>query len=305
MIYRFEHFEVDDTEFRLSEHGEALQIEPKALRVLLCLLENRNKLVRKQELLDIVWKDAFVTESTLTRTISLLRKVLADDKREPRLIETVPTLGYRFKGAVEIISPPLARPNQPLPFRVATGKPREKLNDEGPGSVGATPERGHLSLVHALHSVEDIAQPEEPNAEQMMAEVATPHATEQVEAAAPRPHKWLLLTTFLVIAVAVASMVLWLRHRKVFTEKDTVILADFVNTTGDPVFDETLRQGIAIQLEQSPFLSLISDERTQDELRLMGQPADARLTPKLAQEVCVRTGSSAVLNGSIARVGSQ
>ena len=125
MIYRFEHFEVDDTEFRLSDHGQTLQIEPKALRVLLCLLENHNRLIRKQDLLDVVWKDAFVTESTLTRTISLLRKTLADDKREPRLIETVPTLGYRFKGTVEIVSPLSARANEPLPFRVVARKPRE------------------------------------------------------------------------------------------------------------------------------------------------------------------------------------
>lgn len=104
VIYRFEHFEVDDTEFRLSAQNQNVQIEPKALRVLLCLLENRNRLVRKQELLDRVWKDAFVTESTLTRTISILRKLLADDKRELRLIETVPTLGYRFNGRVEIVS---------------------------------------------------------------------------------------------------------------------------------------------------------------------------------------------------------
>ncbi len=77
------------------------------------------------------------------------------------------------------------------------------------------------------------------------------------------------------------------------------------NTTGDPVFDGTLRQGLAIQLAQSPFLSLVSDERIQKTLRLMGQPADARLTPGLAKEICERTASAAVLDGSIASLGSQ
>ena len=85
------------------------------------------------------------------------------------------------------------------------------------------------------------------------------------------------------------------------TDKDTIVLADFTNTTGDPVFDGTLRQGLAVQLEQSPFLSLVSDERIQQTLRLMGQPADARLTPELAREICERTGSAAVLDGSIAQ----
>ena len=83
------------------------------------------------------------------------------------------------------------------------------------------------------------------------------------------------------------------------------MLAEFTNTTGDPVFDDTLRQGLAVQLQQSPFLSLVSDERIRRTLPLMNQPADARLTPDIAQGVCVRTASAAVLEGSIAPLGSQ
>jgi tetratricopeptide (TPR) repeat protein len=89
------------------------------------------------------------------------------------------------------------------------------------------------------------------------------------------------------------------------TDKDTIVLADFTNKTGDTVFDDTLRQGLAVQLEQSPFLSLISEDRIQQTLRLMGQPPDARLTPQIAREVCQRTDSAGVLNGSIASLGSQ
>src|SRR5689334_24908961 len=89
------------------------------------------------------------------------------------------------------------------------------------------------------------------------------------------------------------------------TDKDTIVLADFENKTGDPVFDGTLRQGLAVQLEQSPFLSLVSEPRIQKALRLMGQPADARLTPELAREICERTAGAAVLEGSIASLGSQ
>ena len=88
-------------------------------------------------------------------------------------------------------------------------------------------------------------------------------------------------------------------------DTDTIVLADFTNTTGDPVFDDTLRQGLAVQLAQSPFLSLISDERIHKTLRLMGQAPDARLTRELAAGVCERTGSAAVLEGSIASLGSQ
>jgi serine/threonine protein kinase/tetratricopeptide (TPR) repeat protein len=89
------------------------------------------------------------------------------------------------------------------------------------------------------------------------------------------------------------------------TDKDSIVLADFTNTTGDPVFDGTLRQGLAVQLEQSPFLSLISDERIQQTLALMGRPADSRLTPDVAREVCERTAGAAVLDSSISSLGSQ
>jgi serine/threonine protein kinase/tetratricopeptide (TPR) repeat protein len=89
------------------------------------------------------------------------------------------------------------------------------------------------------------------------------------------------------------------------TDRDTIVLADFKNTTSDPVFDETLRQGLAAQLEQSPFLSLVSDQRIRKMLALMKQSPDTKLTPQIAQEICTRSGSAAVLEGSLAVVGSQ
>lgn len=95
-----------------------------------------------------------------------------------------------------------------------------------------------------------------------------------------------------------------LYHSTALTAKDTLVLADFANFTGDPVFDGTLREGLAAQLGQSPFLSVISEERIQQTLRLMERPADARLMPEVAREVCERTGSAAVLAGSIARLGT-
>src|SRR4029077_16528742 len=89
------------------------------------------------------------------------------------------------------------------------------------------------------------------------------------------------------------------------TEKDSIVLAEFTNTTGDPVFDGTLRQGLSAQLEQSPFLNLLSDQRVAQTLALMAQPKDARLTRELAHEVCQRTASAASIEGSISSLGSQ
>jgi TolB-like protein/DNA-binding winged helix-turn-helix (wHTH) protein/Tfp pilus assembly protein PilF len=101
VIFRFDRFQADDTAFRLIADGVPVSLEPKALRLLLYLIENRGRLVRKQEILDAVWADAAVTESALTRSVGLLRKTLDDDSREPRFIETVPTAGYRFIAHVD------------------------------------------------------------------------------------------------------------------------------------------------------------------------------------------------------------
>jgi tetratricopeptide (TPR) repeat protein/predicted Ser/Thr protein kinase len=106
------------------------------------------------------------------------------------------------------------------------------------------------------------------------------------------------------LAIAAADYV-YFRRAPLLTAKDTIVLAEFTNRTGEPVFEGTLRRGLAVQLEQSPYLDLLSDARIQGTLRLMGQPADASLTPQLAREVCERTGSTAVLEGSIAALGKE
>jgi eukaryotic-like serine/threonine-protein kinase len=110
-----------------------------------------------------------------------------------------------------------------------------------------------------------------------------------------------------VVIIALAAVGAWLifsrqAHAHVLTDKDTIVLGDFSNTTGDSVFDESLRQGLSVQLEQSPFLSIISDQQVHQTLALMQKP-DAKLTPDVARELCQRLGSTAVLTGSIAQVG--
>ena len=109
----------------------------------------------------------------------------------------------------------------------------------------------------------------------------------------------------LVIALAAGGLYYYSHQSKLLTDKDTIVLADFMNTTGDPVFDGTLRQGLAAQLEQSPFLSLISDQSIAQTLALMSQPKDTRLTPELARQVGQRIGSAASIEGSISMLGSE
>jgi DNA-binding winged helix-turn-helix (wHTH) protein/tetratricopeptide (TPR) repeat protein len=140
--------------------------------------------------------------------------------------------------------------------------------------------------------------------EQELTVIAANHSRMRVEVKETDRWKWIAFAAVLIVCVAGVARFLSNRGA-VLSAKDTVVLADFSNSTGDAMFDETLRQGLAIQLQQSPFLSLISDQRIQRTLRLMGHPADARLTPDVARGVCERTGSAAMLEGSIAPLGSQ
>jgi serine/threonine protein kinase/Tfp pilus assembly protein PilF len=108
----------------------------------------------------------------------------------------------------------------------------------------------------------------------------------------------------MILALAVAGYFALHRPPKL-TAKDTVMVADFENKTGDPVFDQTLRQGLMVQLQQSPFITLVSDQRIQQALHFMNRPLDTRLNPEVSREICERTGGSAVMNGSISGLGSK
>jgi tetratricopeptide (TPR) repeat protein/predicted Ser/Thr protein kinase len=117
--------------------------------------------------------------------------------------------------------------------------------------------------------------------------------------------RWRLAAAAAVATAVLVGAYVFAPRAATLTDRDTIVLAEFTNTTGDPVFDDTLRHGLSVQLQQSPFLSLVSDERIRRTLPLMNQPADARLAGDVARVVCVRTGGAAVLQGSIAALGSQ
>ncbi|MBV9341776.1 MAG: winged helix-turn-helix domain-containing protein, partial [Acidobacteria bacterium] len=136
---------------------------------------------------------------------------------------------------------------------------------------------------------------------------AAKHSKVQVQVKETRALGWITVAAILlvVVAIAVGALRLFSHRSPLLTEKDTVVLADFSNATGDPVFDGTLRRGMAVQLEQSPFLSLVSDQRIERTLVLMGLPAHTRLTPEIAKDICERTGATAVLDGSVANLGNQ
>jgi len=112
------------------------------------------------------------------------------------------------------------------------------------------------------------------------------------------------VAVIVLVAAIGGAVILRSRQARRLTAKDTIVLADFTNTTGDPVFDEALKQGLRVQLEQSPFLNILSDQRVGKELQLMGRAKDERLTQDIAREVCERAGSKVFLAGSISSLGT-
>ena len=110
--------------------------------------------------------------------------------------------------------------------------------------------------------------------------------------------------TFLVIALVGGGLYLRSHSTTGLTEKDAIVLADFANTTGDAVYDDTLKQALAVDLEQSPFLNVLADNKVSETLKLMGRAPADRITQEVAREICLRTGSKAVLAGSIASLGT-
>jgi len=137
-------------------------------------------------------------------------------------------------------------------------------------------------------------------------QTAAPSAVSSTPLKRPITRDWRLLIPAAVLLVAVVTAVLYWRSTKAhaLTEKDSILLTDFVNTTGDSVFDGTLKQALAVQLEQSPYLNLVPESRIQEALRYMGRPSGERITSDVAKEICLREGVKAMLTGSIASLGS-
>jgi DNA-binding winged helix-turn-helix (wHTH) protein/tetratricopeptide (TPR) repeat protein len=181
---------------------------------------------------------------------------------------------------------------------VAVAKLRAALADsaDAPRFVETLPRRGYRFIFPVTPTKEVQAGP---------ASAAAGAELKPTEKTSRYSWKEAIGSTIVIVGLTVSVWWFFSRKPRALTEKDTIVLADFANTTGDSVFDGTLRQGLSIQLEQSPFLSIVSDQQIQETLQMMGQSPDAKLTPGIARELCRRTASAAALDGSIAQIGSQ
>jgi eukaryotic-like serine/threonine-protein kinase len=125
-------------------------------------------------------------------------------------------------------------------------------------------------------------------------------------ASAGRRKAWIWLAgAGLIAAAAIGGFFFFTSRARALTERDSILLSDFVNTTGDAVFDDTLKQALAVQLEQSPYLNVFPQDRVRDTMHYMGRSPDERITPDLARQICQRDGIKALIEGSIATIGSQ
>ena len=164
---------------------------------------------------------------------------------------------------------------------------------------------GSVPVAHESVSTPAAQPPASSSSAAALASIPSSSSVKVAAVAPDAPRKlWKIAAPVAVLLLAIgAGFFFYSRRSQAMTEKDSILLTDFVNTTGDGVFDGTLKQALAVQLEQSPYLNVLPQSRIQGALRLMGRPPDERVTSDVAREICVREGVKAMLTGSISPTG--
>ena len=236
-FYEFGGYRLDPVRRLLTRDGHVVPLKPKIFDTLLVLVSSAGSLIEKEALMQEVWGGVAVEEGGLTKNISILRKTLGESPDEHQYIVTVPGRGYRFVANVATVPPDAKREGELDQVGIETQTLSMTITPEAPLDSGRdrqTPVLGWRSSYS------------------LRAGIATAAA-------------------LLLMAACVAF---YLYRRPALKEGDTILLADFVNRTGDKVFDETLQQGLAVQLEQSPLIHLCSDTVVRQTLQLMGRSSD-------------------------------
>jgi len=278
-IFQFgEGFQVDALARTLRREDELVMLNRRSFDVLFYLVQNPGRVISRDELLKGVWPDTFVDENSLAQSISALRRALEEKPGDNSYIVTLPGRGYQFVSPVRVVAPQ----NLSVVPDAAT-----------PANLGPS---GLLFRQQTVRT--SITTTQEKNQQSFLASRNRP-LTRLVAV--------LALAWTLVVGVAVVGgSWLWRSHRAPkLTEKDTIVLADFSNTTGDAVFDDTLKTALNISLRQSPFLNVLSDSEVTKTLQQMTRPASTKLTREMTRELCQRAGKKAYIEGSIGSLGSQ
>ena len=314
-LLRFGVFELNLTTEELRKSGTLVKLQPQPFKLLALLASRAGQIVTREEIEKLLWdKQTFVEfDGGVNKGIRSIRNALNDNADLPRYIETFPRRGYRF--IPEVVSTTVEAPPRVKPSQSDVQRRPDPLKDlpgveSGPPVVKA-PETPDVTSGIATGSTTGESPRNDDAGRKRLNKwkrIAAYIPTLIVEL---RSHVWRARLVWIsVVAVALVGSIAVGRYiyevvHPPLTEKDTIVIADFDNNTGDSVFDATLRQGLWAALGQSPFLNILSDRRIRETLDKMGVPKSAALTPAFAREVCVRTGSAATLEGAIARLGTQ
>jgi DNA-binding winged helix-turn-helix (wHTH) protein/tetratricopeptide (TPR) repeat protein len=272
-VLRFGPFELDAAAGELREAETSRRLTAQPFRVLVLLTDRAGELVTRQEIQRCLWGDRKYVEVDrgINFCMNQIRAALRDPAEDSRYIKTLPRRGYRFVAPIT---------------RVPCTEHREPFIASRSADVG---------------SQSQLAGPKESPPLDQTAGGDSSRGLSAVR----RSKRFGIAAIFLValIAIPIGEPRLSADRIATLTAKDTIVVADFVNTTGEAVFDDTLTQALAIELKQSPFLNVLPDTRVRETLRMMELPDGRRVTPEIARELCLRTGSAAALEGRIASIG--
>ena len=263
-VYRFESFVLDPGRRALSRADSLVSLTPKAFDVLLFLVQNPNRLVTKEELLQAVWGDTFVEEGNLKQYVSHLRKALGDNSEDARLIVTIARKGYQFTARVTVAE------------AVETAK-------------GATLQAA------ATETSKTDARPGEFPTKDKVTKSPPPDL---------RLTTWFAAAALLAVIAATFWLYRGYRHRVTLSATDTIVLADIKNETGDPVFDDASDTALRYEVQQTPYLNILGIDKVSGTLAQLKLPSTTRLTPEVARQICGKTNSKLVISQSIGDAGN-
>jgi DNA-binding winged helix-turn-helix (wHTH) protein/tetratricopeptide (TPR) repeat protein len=269
-VLKFGPYLVDLQAGELRKFGSRVRLQEKPLQLLAALAERSGQVVTREELHRRLWPDhTFVDfETGLNTAVSKLRDALSDSTEKPRYIETIPRRGYRFLFPVEL--------------------------GNGHSRAGADV-KPNLALQVVATTVVEL---ESAGSAEAMARTTGRNRSTSTTGL------WSLLGTILLLSL-LAGGYLYSHRVPKLTDKDTIVVADFANSTGDPIFDDTLKTALTVSLRQSPFLNVLPESEAASVLQQMTRPADTKITPEIASELCQRSSSKAYIAGSIGSLGSE
>jgi DNA-binding winged helix-turn-helix (wHTH) protein/Tfp pilus assembly protein PilF len=274
-VYRFGVFEVFAESRELFRHGHRVKLQDQPFQLLLLLLENPGEIVSRESIQQHLWPENTFVEfgQSLGTAVTKLRQALGDDADNPRFVETIPRRGYRFIA-------PVSQPNNEY---------KSELEPAAAGPLSSSVPSSATTSDRRSASVERRSASRDRRSRSRKSKV--------------------LAVVWVAIAVAILAEVFtvqWYHRRSVFAlaPKDTIVLADFENTTGDAIFNDSLRPGLIVGLSQSPIVHVLSDRDAAIVFRQMGHEPDTRVTGQAAIELCQRVGGKVTVQGSISSLGT-